>query len=86
MSRLALIVLLLLVTASCAKAVKPTIPEVVRVTVPQYVAPPGELTKPCTATRAKNRTVEAVVSAYNANVIALTDCDRRMSEIRKLGQ
>jgi len=35
---------------------------------------------------ANSRTVEAVVSAYNANLLALQDCNTRMGEIRALGR
>lgn len=65
---------------------KPRLPEVVHVTVEKLVPVDDRLTKPCPATRAASRTVEAVVAAYNANVTALEDCDGRMSEIRALGR
>ncbi|QXF03596.1 MULTISPECIES: lipoprotein [Xanthomonas] len=84
MSRLLLIVLLLALAGCGQKNAKPTIPTVVRVTVPQPVRLPDELTKPCPPVRAQQRTVEAVVAAYNANVPTQADCDRRMGEIRAL--
>ncbi|MFA4405021.1 hypothetical protein P2B08_17695 [Xanthomonas perforans] len=84
MNRMLLIVILLTLAGCGDKNAKPTIPTVVRVTVPKPVRLPDELTKPCPAVRAKERTVEAVVSAYNTNVPAQEDCDRRMGEIRKL--
>lgn len=80
-----LLIVLLLALAGCGSApVKPGVPEVVRVQVPQYVPLPAELTKPCPAQRAKERTVGAVVSAYNANIPVQTDCDARMARIRQL--
>lgn len=79
--------LLLCGFGSCSnKPEKPTIPEVVHVTVEKLVPVDGRLTRPCTAKRAESRTIEAVVSAYNANVATLEDCDSRMSEIRALGR
>lgn len=72
---------------SCSKKPEPpVIPKVVTVTVEKQVPVDERLTKPCPATRAASRTVEAVVAAYNANVTTLEDCDGRMSEIRALGR
>ncbi|WP_229697936.1 hypothetical protein [Xanthomonas oryzae] len=77
--------MLVLVLTSCTEnTVKPGLPTVVRVQVPHYVPLPDALTRPCPAIRAKGRTVEAVVSAYNANVPTQTDCDHRMARIRAL--
>lgn len=73
-----------LLLAGCVHAVKPVVPKEVKVPVVQYVPLPAELTKPCPAQRAKERTVEAVVSAYNANIPVQTDCDTRMARIRQL--
>ncbi|AUJ13410.1 hypothetical protein [Xanthomonas oryzae] len=84
MTRRHLAVLLVVLTSCTENTVKPTLPTVVRVQVPQYVPLPEALTRPCPAVRAKGRTVEAVVSAYNANVPTQTDCDRRMARIRAL--
>jgi hypothetical protein len=73
--------------AGCAhEPEKPKLPEVVHVTVEKLVPVDSRLTKPCPAKRAESRTIEAVVSAYNANLLALEDCDTRMSEIRALGR
>lgn len=73
--------------AGCAhEPEKPKLPEVVHVTVEKLVPVDGRLTKPCPAKRAESRTIEAVVSAYNANLLTLEDCDTRMSEIRALGR
>lgn len=73
-----------LALAGCHQTRKPEIPAVVRVPVETPVPLPESLTQPCTAARAGSRTVDAVVSAYNANRAALADCDRRMGEIRRL--
>lgn len=81
---IALIVLLLALTACGSRAVKPQIPEKVYVKVEVPAELPASLTAPCPPVRAASRTVEAVVSAYNANIPAQTDCDRRMGEIRNL--
>ncbi|EKT4088270.1 hypothetical protein QEG26_002232 [Stenotrophomonas maltophilia] len=66
------------------KPEQPKLPEVVRVTVEKLVPIDARLTKPCPTTRAESRTIEAVVVAYNANLVTLQDCDSRMSEIRQL--
>ncbi|MDT3557946.1 hypothetical protein ROV95_17770 [Stenotrophomonas maltophilia group sp. msm1] len=69
---------------SCSKAEKPGLPKVVYVPVERTVAVPAALTARCPAKRATSRTVEAVVAAYNANLLTLEDCDSRMSAIEKL--
>lgn len=76
-----------LLLAACAhKPEKPAMPEKVYVPVEKLVPVDDRLTQPCTAARASSRTVEAVVSAYNANLLALQDCNTRMGEIRALGR
>lgn len=70
---------------SCSKASKPNIPKVVYVTVEKPVAPPAALTQPCPIARAQERTVEQVVSAYNANILSLQQCNKQLGEIRQLG-
>lgn len=78
---------MLLVLAGCThESERPKLPEVVHVTVEKQVPIDARLTKPCPAKRATSRTVEAVVDAYNANLIVLQDCDNRMGEIRSLGE
>lgn len=73
-----------LALAGCQQVRKPEVPKVVYVTVEKPVALPESLTKPCPPVRAKERTVDALVSAYNTNIPVQSDCDHRMSEIRKL--
>ncbi|WP_315386618.1 hypothetical protein [uncultured Stenotrophomonas sp.] len=65
---------------------RPKLPETVYVTVEKLVPVDDGLTQPCVTTRVTTRTVEAVVSAYNANLLALQDCNTRMGEIRALGR
>lgn len=60
------------------------LPEVVKVPVRVTVPVPSELSAPCPVARAESRTVEAVVSAYNANVEHLEACNRKLGEIRAL--
>jgi hypothetical protein len=60
------------------------VPEIVTVPVREYVPVPAELTRACPETRAEQRTVEAVVHAYNANVLALRQCNRQLRLIRAL--
>ena len=68
---------------SCSKAEKPDLPKVVYVPVERTVAVPAALTARCPAKRATSRTVEAVVAAYNANLLTLEDCASRMSAVRE---
>src|SRR3546814_4332100 len=65
-----------LLLAGCASTPKAEpLPALVKVPVLEYVRVPDKLTAPCPVTRAKSRTVEAVVSAYNAHVTALEACN-----------
>jgi len=70
---------------SCSKAQKPDIPQTVYVTVERTVAVPAALTARCPLKRAKERSVESVVSAYNANVLSLEQCNGQLDAIEKLG-
>lgn len=72
----------LLVLAGC-KTITPA-PEIVQVPVDRYVAVPASLTAPCPVARATARTVEAVVTAYNANITALDACNAQLDGIRNL--
>lgn len=79
--------LMLLAMAGCASAPPPApepVPTLIKVPVTRYVPVPAELTEPCPIKRATERTVEAVVSAYNANVSALEACNADKAAIRKL--
>ncbi len=81
------IALIALALAGCStQPERPNLPEKVYVTVEKLVPVDDRLTQPCVATRVTTRTVEAVVSAYNANLLALQDCNTRMGEIRALGR
>ncbi len=71
---------------SCSKTSKPDIPQVVYITVEKPVAPPAELTQPCPITRAQERSVEKVVSAYNANILSLQQCNKQLGEIRGMAR
>lgn len=70
---------------SCSSSPKPVMPKAVYVTIEKSVAPPPELTELCRIARARDRTVEQVVSAYNANILSLQQCNKQLSEIRQLG-
>ena len=78
--------LALLALAGC-KTTEPqriVVPEIVTVAVREYVPVPDDLTRACPETRAEQRTVEAVVQAYNANILALRQCNRQLRLIRAL--
>lgn len=85
MRALLLILILLATTGFTSCQPKPCPPPViVKVPVRTTVPVPAELTAPCPVAKAQSRTVEAVVSAYNANVENLEACNRRLQEIRAL--
>lgn len=71
---------------SCSKAEKPSLPKVVYVTVEKPIAPPVALTRQCPIARAEVRTFEQVVSAYNANILSLQQCNKQLGEIGQLGR
>ena len=54
------------------------------VAVREYVPVPADLTRACPEARAEERTVQAVVEAYNANILALRQCNRQLRLIRAL--
>lgn len=62
------------------------VPEVVHVTVPKYITPPAELTRPCPVAELQGRTVADVVEAANARKVALEQCNEQLRQIRRLGQ
>lgn len=70
---------------SCGQAQKPDMPKAVYVTVERTVAVPASLTARCPVKRATQRTIESVVSAYNANVASLEQCNGQLGAIEKLG-
>lgn len=69
---------------SCSKTSKPDIPKVVYVTVEKQAEVPEALTRACLIARAQERSVEQVVSAYNANILSLQQCNSQLREIKKL--
>ncbi|HDS1228093.1 hypothetical protein [Stenotrophomonas maltophilia] len=69
---------------SCSKVEKPDLPKVVYVPVERTVAVPAPLTARCPVKRAAARTIESVVSAYNANVLSLEQCNSQLGAIEKL--
>lgn len=62
------------------------VPEVVHVTVPKYITPPAELTRPCPVAELQGRTVADVVEAANARKVALEQCNEQLRRIRNLGE
>lgn len=69
---------------SCSKTEKPDLPKVVYVPVERTVAVPAALTSRCPVKRAGQRTVESVVSAYNANILSLEQCNTQLGAIENL--
>ncbi len=80
-----LLLMSVLVLAGCKTCPgRPQAPEIVKVPVRTTVPVPAELTATCPIARAESRTIEAVVTAYNANVETLEACNRKLQEIRAL--
>lgn len=70
---------------SCQKRPDPPqVPEIIKVPIRTTVPVPAALTTPCPIARAESRTIEAVVTAYNANIETLEACNRKLQEIRAL--
>jgi len=77
----------LLTLAGCQSAPERiVVPEVVHVTVPKYITPPAELTRPCPVAELQGRTVADVVEAANARKVALEQCNEQLRQIRNLGE
>ena len=77
----------LLALAGCQSAPERiVVPEVVHVTVPKYITPPAELTRPCPVAELEGRTVADVVEAANARKVALEQCNEQLRQIRNLGE
>lgn len=75
-----------LVLAGCAtRAPLPKLPEVVRVPIVKIVPVPPELAAPCQLVEKRDNSVGEAVRLANARLVALEECDKRMSDIRKLG-
>ena len=72
--------------AGCHASCPTTIPDVVRVAVPQYVPVPDELTAPCPIAMPEARTVAEAVRIARMRRAALEACNDRLSRIRELGQ
>lgn len=76
-----------LLLAGCQSAPERiVVPEVVHVTVPKYITPPAELTRPCPVAELQGRTVADVVEAANARKVALQQCNEQLRQIRNLGE
>ena len=79
--------LALLALAGCQSAPeRVVVPEVVHVTVPKYITPPAELTRPCPVAELQGRTVADVVEAANARKVSLEQCNEQLRQIRNLGE
>ena len=79
-------VALLILTGCQSAPERIVIPEVVHVTVPKYITPPAELTRPCPVAELQGRTVADVVEAANARKVALEQCNEQLRQIRNLGE
>lgn len=78
---------LAVVLAGCQTAPETVVvPEIVHVTVPKYITPPAELTRPCPVAELQGRTVADVVEAANARKVALEQCNEQLRQIRGLGE
>ena len=85
-SRIAALALLALAGCASTPPERIVVPEVVHVTVPKYITPPAELTRPCPVAELQGRTVADVVEAANARTVALEVCNQQLKAIRELGE
>lgn len=82
----AALILPLLALAGCKTCPdRVVVPEVVTVTVKEYVPVPDGLTRECPAAELEGRTVEAVVEASNARKICLDQVNGQLRKIKGLG-
>ena len=85
-SRIAALALLALAGCASTPPERIVVPEVVHLTVPKYITPPAELTRPCPVAELQGRTVADVVEAANARKVALEQCNEQLRQIRRLGE
>ena len=84
--RVTLIIAVLLLAGCQSAPERIVIPEVVHVTVPKYITPPAELTRPCVSPELEARTVEAVVAVSNSRKVCEDRLNSQMRQIRALGE
>jgi len=73
-----------LATGCARDAVKPAVPQIVRVEVPVYVSVPDELTQPCPIAEPTSLGVAEAVKIANARKVALQNCNADKAAIRSL--
>lgn len=83
MRRLALTAALLML-AACQTRQPIVVPKIVRVTVPQIVAVPAELTRDCDDVNKRENSVGEAIRLANARAESLKECTGRMRKIREL--
>lgn len=62
----------------------PKLPEIVKVTVTEYVAVPAELAKPCTEYAAKEQSYGEAKRLALLRLESIEECNKRMARIRAL--
>lgn len=77
-------VVLMLALAGCKTAPTVQVPEVVRVTVREYVPVPDELTRPCPIEQPKAQTYGEAIRLANVRKAALVACNGQLDAIRSL--
>lgn len=64
----------------------PEPPKVVRVPVKEFVAVPAELSKPCAEVAKKGNSYGEAIRLANQRLASLQECNKRLAEIRALGE
>jgi hypothetical protein len=82
----ALIVFALAVAGCNHNPPLPDPPKIVRVPVKEFVAVPAELSKPCAEIEKKSNTYGEAIRLANQRLLSLQECNKRLAEIRKLGE
>lgn len=79
-----LVVLVALLMGCRSNPPKP--PQVVEVIVEKIVPVPEKLAAPCDLVPRRDNTIGEAVRLANARLASLEECNKRLAEIRKLGQ
>lgn len=83
-SSLIAVLLVAAVTGCQSRAPKP--PQVVEKIIEKIVPVPAKLSAPCDLVARRDNTVGEAVRLANARLASLEECNKRMTEIRALGQ
>lgn len=75
-----------LALAACQTTRPPVVPQIVRVPVETMIPVPAKLSKDCARPAKQADTYGEAIRLANVRDAALAECNKRMAEIRALGQ